>query len=284
MLRSLVGSEMCIRDRVQAKARQRAEDKAAKLKEEREELVLEANAGSATAKAALQRLGRPVVASKLAETGSRHPPHQLQDKHQAAQLGQANSSSPMHHVLAGDYRTMEPDHRNHDYSQPHHVLAGDYRVNINQPVSQALLQPVDTNPPTSRKAPVVRRRRSIAGVNGVPGPLDLTETPADLVRINQLMDDMIADRNKWEAEFSAQAIRQRSGPSGSIDELASDSRLVYSKWSNAVGKPSAAHVVGSRVSFKQVATMDVMNAGADQLDLLLEQFMRKPLPLLPDTP
>lgn len=238
---------------VEAKAAQRAAAKAAKTAEEREELLLEAQAGSSTAKAALERMGAPV------------PPA----------------------VVPAMQRVVEPP------SVVHHRMAGDYRLPDDQkppPTAAHAGSPAQTfreasAPPTARLQNQQRGRRRSLGERREAVVERQAAVPPDLVKINKLMDEMMADRHKWEAAFHEQAVRKRSSGVESHHELKSDSKLLYSKWSNAVGSPSAGHMVaGAPLPLKEVVSMDIQNAGIDQLDLLLQQFVRKPLPVLPPTP
>jgi len=85
----------------------------------------------------------------------------------------------------------------------------------------------------------------------------------------------------------AQALEIRRAGAANSHEMRSDSKLVYSKWSDAIGQPSAEEVAKGGLQGRDGGSggrtlgIDVGSASIDQLDMLLQQFLTSSRPEAP---
>jgi len=161
----------------QVKARQlkkqhaRAED----ARHQREELQLEAQGGSAVAAAALERLGISALPVRQTVVVPQQPP--------TARNVQAEAAAPKH------------------------LLAGDYRVGYAGPIQLGRPTSASARPPSQQSTMQLNTaRRHIDEDRGGSVTDRRGAAHHELVLVNQLVQDLAADKRRWEAALSKQAL------------------------------------------------------------------------------
>lgn len=98
-----------------------------------------------------------------------------------------------------------------------------------------------------------------------------------VTRFADLYEDLKAERHRFAAEMHAAEIRKATIDPG-MQELSSESQMVYSKWSEAIGRPSAEELVQDQGMRGGDIPIDVSTANPDQLDILLQSFLARSRP------
>jgi len=130
---------------------------------------------------------------------------------------------------------------------------------------------------TPRPAATVRRPEPGAAVEAelqAPSPVDSQPPEGGLGMIEDLYHELQADKHRWNAEVADYEARHAKRGAQSARELRSESQLVYSKWSDAVGRPPIVDSAGGGGRRNSVP-IDVSALHGDQLDLLLQSFLNR---------
>jgi len=93
--------------------------------------------------------------------------------------------------------------------------------------------------------------------------------------LEALHQELRDDHQRFKAEAQAFEIR-RMRSSSAAPEMHSDSNLVYSKWSDAIGRAPASELAKGGLQARPSSfPIDVGTASIDQLDVLLQGFMQR---------
>jgi len=108
-----------------------------------------------------------------------------------------------------------------------------------------------------------------------------------VARLQQLHHELRQDRVRFAAEEQALMVKRSAQKDGGGGEMRSDSQLVYSKWSDSIGRPSGEELAQGGMQGRHAEGMmgiDPRSASIDQLDMLLQSFLQSTRVEHPDPP